>query len=121
MSKRVLLVEDDPLIAELLDMLLTLEGVDVAHASNGAEALARLEDDTFDLIVLDLMMPVLDGLGLLDQLSAIGHGHPPVLVFSASTSLEVTERALQAGAAAVARKPLDRDEFVSMVRRLLGD
>lgn len=121
MTKRVLLVEDDSLIAELLEMLLMLEGVDVAIAANGAEALARLEVDSFDLIVLDLMMPVLDGLGLLDQLGAIGQAHPPILVFSASTSPEIAERALEAGAAAIARKPLDRDEFVAIVRRLLGE
>lgn len=121
MTKRVLLVEDDSLIAELLEMLLMLEGVDVAIAANGAEALARLEADSFDLIVLDLMMPVLDGLGLLDQLGAIGQPHPPILVFSASTSTEIADRALEAGAAAIARKPLDRDEFVAIVRRLLDE
>lgn len=120
MARRVLLVEDDLLLSELLEMLLSLEGLDVVHAPNGEEALQRLEDGRFDLIVLDLMMPVLDGLGFLDRLGGEAAAHPPVLVFSASTSADVAERARHAGAAAVARKPVDQAEFVALVRSLIG-
>ena len=120
MSGRILLVEDDLLLSELLEMLLYAEGHDVVHATNGAEALERLKSEAFDLIVLDLMMPVMDGLRFLDHCRANNVSTPPVLVFSASTSPEVTERALQAGAAAVARKPVDREEFTSLVQRLIG-
>jgi CheY-like chemotaxis protein len=120
MAPRVLLVEDDLLLSELLEMLLMLEGLAVVHASNGAEALQRLEGAAFDLIVLDLMMPVLDGLGFLDRLGSADTAQPPVLVFSASTNLEVAERARKAGAAAVARKPIDQEEFVALLRTLVG-
>lgn len=120
MARRVLLVEDDLLLSELLEMLLMLEGVEVVHTANGAEALQRLERDQFDLIVLDLMMPVLDGFGFLERLGSQGATAPPVLVFSASTSPAVAERARQAGAAAVARKPIDEAEFVALVRSLIG-
>ncbi|MEO7654961.1 MAG: response regulator, partial [Sphingomicrobium sp.] len=73
-----------------------------------------------DLIVLDLMMPVLDGLGFLERLGKIETARPPVLVFSASASPDVAEQARQAGAAAVARKPIDKEEFVALVRSLTG-
>lgn len=120
MERRVLLVEDDLLLTELLEMLLLLEGLEVVHAPNGAEALGRLEFGRFDLIVLDLMMPILDGLGFLDRLGTQGTRAPPVLVFSASTNPEIAERARLAGAAAIARKPIDKAEFVALVRSLVG-
>jgi DNA-binding response OmpR family regulator len=120
MKRRVLLVEDDELLSELLEMLLVLEGFDVVHAGNGAEALERLSQHDVDLIVLDLMMPVLDGLGFLQQLPESAGKRPPVLVFSASTSAEVIERARLAGAAAVTRKPVDQKEFMALVRDLVS-
>ena len=120
MSRRILLVEDDLLLRELLEMLLFTEGLEVVQASNGAEALDRLGQDRFDLVVLDLMMPVMDGLRFLEHCEAGGISCPPVLVFSASTSAEVAERARASGAAAVARKPVDREEFLSLVKRLIG-
>lgn len=120
MARRVLLIEDDPLISELLEMILALEGLEVVHASNGAEGLERLKGARFDVIVLDLMMPVLDGLGFLEQLSGEPATRAPVLVFSASANQEVAERVKQAGAAAIARKPIDQDEFVALIKSLIG-
>lgn len=120
MSARILLVEDDLLLSELLEMLLFGEGHDVVHTSNGADAVERLKAESFDLVVLDLMMPVMDGLRFLDHCRSTDLACPSVLVFSASTSPEVTERALRAGAAAVARKPVDREEFTALVKNLIG-
>lgn len=119
MTPRVLLVEDDLLLTELIEMLLSIEGFDVVHAANGAEALELLKEGVFDLVVLDLMMPVMDGLRFLQELPETSTERPPVLVFSASTAAGVSERALEAGATAVARKPIDQEEFVGLVRSLL--
>ena len=118
MNRGVLLVEDDLILSELLEMLLFAEGFDVEHAANGMEALERLTNGSFDLIVLDLMMPVMDGLRFLEELAALGVPAPPVLVFSASTTADVSEQARRAGASAVARKPIDQEEFVALVRSL---
>lgn len=120
MTQRVLLVEDDLLLSELLEMLLMLEGFEVVHAGNGAEALERMHVGNYDLIVLDLMMPVLDGLGFLGKLKSQQSKRPPVLVFSASTNPAVAARAREAGAEAVARKPVDQEEFIRLVRSLIG-
>ncbi|MCA1607351.1 MAG: response regulator, partial [Acidobacteria bacterium] len=62
MSQRILLVDDDELLRDLLEMTLALEGYEIGVASNGAEALTLLENAEFHLIVLDLMMPILDGM-----------------------------------------------------------
>lgn len=121
MAHRVLIVEDDLLLSELLEMLLMVEGMEVDHAAHGVDALDRLAAAHYDLIVLDMMMPVMDGLQFLAELSKSGGQQPPVLVFSASTGPELAQQARQAGAAAVARKPIDQDEFMSLVRSLLGD
>ncbi len=121
MSQRVLIVEDDVLLSELLEMLLMVEGMEVDHAAHGGDALDRLAAAQYDLIVLDLMMPIMDGLQFLAELPKAGGQQPPVLVFSASTSPELAQQARKAGAAAVARKPIDQDEFMSLVRSLLGD
>jgi DNA-binding response OmpR family regulator len=117
--RHVLLVEDDPLLSELLEMLLLLEGLGVAHAENGLDALQRLKDGQFGLIVLDLMMPLMDGLRFLEEFSAIPSEKPPVLVLSGSSDLAAAERARSCGAAAVAHKPVDQDEFLALVRSLL--
>lgn len=121
MVKRVLVVEDDPLLSELLEMLLTVEGMEVDHAPHGGEALIMLVTTQYDLIILDLMMPVMDGLQFLAELPMYGHRHPPVLVFSANTGTELAQQARRAGAAAVARKPIDHEEFICLVRSLLRD
>lgn len=61
----VLVVEDDPDIREVISAVLQVEGYAVSAASNGAEALARLEDAPVDLLLTDLMMPVMDGWSLV--------------------------------------------------------
>lgn len=121
MTHRVLIVEDDLLLSELLEMLLMVEGMQVDHAAHGGDALERLATARYDLVVLDLMMPVMDGLQFLAELAKSKERQPPVLVFSASTGPELAQQARQAGAAAVARKPIDQDEFIGLVRSLLGD
>lgn len=68
MSARVLVVEDDPSVRSLLDILLTGEGYDVQTASDGTEALQLAATQAPELILLDVMMPDVDGLGVLEKL-----------------------------------------------------
>ena len=116
---RLLLVEDDPLLRELLEMLLSLEGLEVVQAENGLVALERLQQGDFRLVVLDLMMPLMDGLLFLKEFSTLPPDRPLVLVLSANSDAETAERALRAGAAAIARKPVDQESFIAEVRALL--
>lgn len=116
---RVLLVEDDPLLRELLEMLLSLEGLEVVQAENGLVALEKLQRGGVRLVVLDLMMPLMDGLRFLEEFSRLPPDRPPVLVLSANSDAETAERARLAGAAAIARKPVDQENFIATVRGLV--
>ncbi len=111
-------MDDDELLRDLLEMTLALEGYQVEVASNGAEGLALLEGAEFDLIVLDLMMPILDGMRFLKRLP--GGKQPPIIVLSASSTAAITARAEELGAAAVARKPVDPEEFLKLVHSTLN-
>lgn len=65
--KKVLIVEDEAVIREAYTILLEAHGYDVASAANGEEALQKCKDGAFDAILLDLMMPVIDGIGFLER------------------------------------------------------
>jgi CheY-like chemotaxis protein len=114
----VLLVEDDVGIRSVLAACLREEGYEVAEATNGREGLAHLQHWRPDVVVLDLMMPVLDGWGFLAQrrvlpsLAAI-----PVVVMSAALALR--EPLQQLGAAAILPKPFDLDLFCATVLGLV--
>ncbi len=118
-ANRILLVEDDPLLSELLEMILLLEGLDVVPVANGLEALSQLKNDKFKLVILDLMMPLMDGLRFLEELAKDANDKPLVLVLSANSDAETADRARRNGAAAVARKPVDQEKFLGLVHQLL--
>ena len=116
---RILLVEDDPLLRELLEMLLSMEGLEVVQAENGLVALEKLQQGDIRVVVLDLMMPLMDGLRFLEEFSKSPPNKPPVLILSANNDPETIERARAAGATAIARKPVDEKNFVAAVLALL--
>ncbi len=83
-APKILIVDDEVNIRLMLRTLLEGDGYRVSEASNGREALDRLERDDFDLIILDLNMPVLDGIGVLEQLEAADiDAKPRVVVLTA--------------------------------------
>jgi CheY-like chemotaxis protein len=118
-TKRILVVDDDRAIRTLLRDALDLEGYAVTTAANGAEALARMDGVLPDAIVLDLMMPVMDGRTFLQQCHADPrYTHTPVLVLSASHNL--TDLAPELGARACMAKPFDIDVLLAVVDRLVA-
>lgn len=96
--RKILLVEDDPTLREVYHLVLSTEPYDIVVANNGQEALAKVAKDTFDLILLDLMMPVLDGVGFLEKF-VDGANAPPtkVIVLSNLSSGQELSRALNYG------------------------
>jgi CheY-like chemotaxis protein len=116
---RVLLVDDDPLIAELVIDMLGMEGHDVDTATNGIEALQRLEGQRYDLIITDLHMPKLDGSNLYRELRQ-RKVHPlnKILFLTGSTG-GPEKRLLQESRAPVLLKPFNVVELIEMVRRML--
>jgi CheY-like chemotaxis protein len=111
---RVLVVEDEPDIAEALRDLLESEGYDVACAGHGREALDEIERAKPDVIVTDVMMPVMNGNEMLAELSRRGHSDIPVIVTSAATS-----DAAWPIAATFLGKPFTFDELLLLIRQLV--
>jgi CheY-like chemotaxis protein len=112
----VLVVEDDDRIQRLVNMVLGGEGYRVIRADNGQEALERIDSEKPDAILLDLMLPVLDGWQLHERLRARADtASIPVVLMSASRNLAQTARKL--GAAAYLAKPFGVDELVRVIRR----
>lgn len=96
---KILLVEDDDILAEVYMLKFKLEGLDAKHAPNGAEALASVTKFKPDLILLDLMMPVMDGWEFMTRLKQTDI-QALVIVFSNMLSKETTARATKLGATA---------------------
>ena len=115
----ILVVEDQPDIREPLCELLELEGYRVLRAEHGQAALAMLRGTRPDAIVLDVMMPVMDGGAFLDALSADGPAGIPVLLLSAlgGSHSQVQDLVARHGCAALT-KTVSMAEFMATVRRL---
>lgn len=96
-QKRVLIVEDEKPLAHALDLKLQHEGFSTIVAQNGQECLHLLEQDKFDIVLLDLMMPVVDGFQVLEKLKAKPQ-MPTVFVLSNLSQHEDEERVLALGA-----------------------
>ena len=81
MGKRILLVDDEPLILKGLKYTLEQEGYETDSAMDGEEALAKFDSSTFDLILLDVMLPKLDGIGVCQRIRE--HSDVPIIMLTA--------------------------------------
>ena len=120
-QRHILIVDDDDLLSEMLKMTLELEGYAVATAPNGAEGLEQVKAHRFDLIILDLVMPKMDGVKFLRVMNDNIADRPPVLVISASAGNQLGDQHRALGVVGVARKPLDPAGIVSRVRAALDE
>src|SRR5579884_99289 len=113
----ILVVDDDPSIRVMLRDLLTLEGYHVELAADGAAARARLERGGIDLLVLDLMLPDIDGVRLCEQARALeGDAYLPIIMLTARAGREQRLAGFAAGADDYVAKPFDVDEMLARVR-----
>jgi len=115
---RILVVEDDKKIASFVVNGLKQSGYAVDHSGDGEDALARSQTISYDALVVDLMLPKLDGLGLIQQLRAGGF-HAPVLILSAKASVDDRVRGLQAGGDDYLTKPFAFSELLARVQALI--
>jgi two-component system OmpR family response regulator/two-component system alkaline phosphatase synthesis response regulator PhoP len=116
----VLVVEDDPHIRDLIALHLGLEGLDHTATGDGTEALARLAATRYDLVVLDVMLPGVDGLTICKTLRRSGpNTDTPVLMLTARGEEADTVVGLESGADDYLAKPFGVREFVARVRAQL--
>jgi DNA-binding response OmpR family regulator len=112
---RILVIEDEPRILEFLRLGLEAEGFTVDAAVDGVTGLSRAVSGQYELVVLDLQLPRLDGVRLLETLHVERPGLP-VLILSARTDLPTKLRGFQLGAIDFVTKPFSFDELVARIR-----
>jgi two-component system response regulator MprA len=115
---QILVVDDEPAVRDSLDRALRLEGYKVELAADGAEALSALDSDSPDALVLDLMMPRVDGFEVCRRMRAAGD-RTPVLVLTARDGVSDRVKGLDAGADDYLVKPFALDELLARLRALL--
>ena len=113
----ILVVDDDEDMRRLLHRVLELEGYDVAIAVNGRSALALMEERRPNLVILDIMMPELDGFQVLDLIRQ--RSNVPVIMLTARDEVVCLHQALVAGADDYVRKPFSTPELVARIKAKL--
>src|SRR5687767_14564772 len=114
-SASILVVDDEEIMREILDALLTREGYQVRLASSGEEGLELARAQTFDAAIVDVMMPGLDGIAMLQELRKLDDDLP-VLMITAFASVETAITAMKLGAFDYITKPFKNDEVLIVVR-----
>ena len=114
----VLIADDDPVALELLAEVLTAEGYRIRTAPGGEECLRLAEAEPFDLAIVDLRMPRVDGLQVIRRLAAVQPG-VPVLILTAFATIDTAIEAVREGAYDYLSKPFRMEEIKLVVRRTL--
>ena len=121
MSKKILVIEDDPATLRLVDYSLRHEGYQVFQASNGLEGIRKAHREAPDLVILDVMLPGMDGFEICHRLrSESATAGLPILMFSAKAQEIDRGTGLRVGADDYLSKPADPSEIVNRVKSLLA-
>lgn len=118
-KKSILLVEDEEHLQEALKLNLELEGYEVTTASDGAAALKAVEQEYFDLMVLDVMLPEIDGITVCETVR-LKHKSMPILILSAKTDDASRVTGLKKGADDYLTKPFNLEELLLRVNKLIS-
>ena len=115
---KIILVEDDNALGYLLKEYLGMKGLDMSWAKNGKEALRLMEENAFDLAILDIMMPDMDGFELASQLQKSKNDLPFLFLSARSMKIDVL-KGFSLGAVDYLKKPIDEEELVVRINALL--
>ena len=120
MSYSVLVVDDEPMARTLLRLMLVRAGFEVLEAEDGQQALDKIETAVPHLIILDVMMPGMDGFAVCEALRNRDDTEElPVIMLSAKTDMESVNRGLAAGATKYLTKPISPEDLTREVREAL--
>lgn len=117
--KKVLIVDDEVMNRDLIVKVLRKEGMEVYEAKDGKEALTAIALNRFDLVLMDLMMPVMDGFETIEAIRTRSHQQMPIVTLSAINDKRSIVRALALGADDYLTKPYDLREMLKVVKGAL--
>jgi len=120
-AKKLLLVEDDPQIRGLVNLLLRREDIQITEAADGGETMQYLANETYDVILLDIMMPVMDGYEVLRRIrTETINAHTPVVILTSRAQDADILKGYALGATLYITKPFEPEDLVAQVHQLLG-
>lgn len=120
MNPSILIVDDEPMTRNLLRLMLERAGFKILEAEDGLQALEMVAAEGPDLLILDVMMPHMDGITVCETLrAAVETAELPVILLSARNSPEAVRLGLAAGADRYLSKPISRDELIRTIREVL--
>ena len=116
---KILIVDDEEELVSTMAQRLVLRGFEVATATSGTDALKRVGEEDFGVLILDVKMPGIGGLRLLKE---IKQNHPdlPIILFTGHSSVADAEKGMQDGAFDYLMKPIDTDELIEKIRNAAG-
>lgn len=115
----ILLVEDEENLQEALKLNLELEGYEVTCADNGAQALKKIAEEYFDLIIMDVMLPEIDGIAVTEHVR-LNNNDTPILMVSAKSSSAEKVLGLKKGADDYITKPFNLEELLLRIKKLIS-
>ncbi len=119
MKKRILLLEDEKHLAETLKLNLELEGYNPVAVGDGQSAIAKFKEEKFDLAILDIMVPHIDGIGVAENIR-LNDAKIPILFLSAKGSAEDRILGLRKGGDDYITKPFNLEELLLRIKKLLS-
>lgn len=120
MTPRILIVDDEPSLLRVLQVNLELEGYETMLAGDGATAIQRIRSEEPDLVLLDVMMPVMDGWEVLSSVFGSNlRRKPRIIVMTAKAGVHDLKKGLQLGADQYVTKPFEMEEILEAIRGLL--
>lgn len=117
--KKILIVEDDQILLQTMEAILSLKGYLVSLAKNGKEALEKIATERYDLVLTDLMLPYSNGLEIVSKLNEDEEQKTPVIIISSSHSESSIQDGFNMGAGDYIRKPFTPSELLLRITRLL--
>ena len=121
MAKRILIVDDDELVLMALKELLKSQNFEVSTFSRGSEALKKLDQERFDLMILDIVMPEMDGFELCSKIREKSSCRDtPIIFLSAKNQEEDQKHGLEVGATLFLSKPISPQRLLALIGDVLG-
>ena len=121
MGKRILVVDDDELVRLALEELLRPEGYEIHAVSSGKEALNRIAENAYDLLMLDIIMPEMDGIELCRKIrEKDDYSEVPIVFLTAKSREEDRSVGLEAGANLFLSKPISPEKLLTLISEAIG-